>query len=47
MLYVSVDENVKVETKLEVKQEKIMLDKQIVDNNAIKPPPEKKPKLIR
>lgn len=41
----SVEENVKVEPKTEVKQEKPAADKPA--DAALKPPPEKKPKLVR
>jgi hypothetical protein len=40
-----VEENVKVEPKTEVKQEKPAADKPA--DAALKPPPEKKPKLVR
>jgi len=39
------EDSIKVEAKVEVKQEKITLDKQT--DNSLKPPPDKKPKLTR
>lgn len=39
----SVDDSVKVEPKVEVKQEKLTPDKQ--GDSTLKPPPDKKPKL--
>lgn len=39
------EEAIKVEAKVEVKQEKVTPDKH--SDNSLKPPPDKKPKLAR